>query len=86
MRKAPSASPSSKTHIMAALTFWSMVWGLAGAFLAVPLMAVILTICSKIPSLRPLTILLSSDGDIDMDEPVPAKAVPVRPRKTAKKA
>ena len=61
----------SSLVIMAALTFWTMVWGLAGAFLAVPLMAVILTICAKIPSLRPVAILLSSDGDIDMDEPVP---------------
>jgi predicted PurR-regulated permease PerM len=60
---------------MAALTFWAMVWGLAGAFLAVPLMAVILTICAKIPALRPIAIMLSSDGDLDLDEP-PARPVP----------
>ncbi len=66
----------SSLVIMAALTFWAMVWGVAGAFLAVPLMAVILTICSKIPALRPVAILLSSDGDIDMEEPASAKAGP----------
>lgn len=64
----------SSLVIMAALTFWAMVWGLAGAFLAVPLMAVILTICAKIPSLRPVAIMLSSDGDIDLDDPPPALA------------
>ncbi len=69
----------SSLVIMAALTFWAMVWGLAGAFLAVPLMAVILTICAKIPSLRPVAILLSSDGDIG-PEPVPPAAALGAPR------
>lgn len=68
----------SSLVIMAALTFWAMVWGVAGAFLAVPLMAVILTICSKIPALRPVAILLSSDGDLDAAAPAPATAPPTR--------
>ena len=54
----------SSLVIMTALTFWAMVWGVAGAFLAVPLMVVILIICSKVPALRPVAILLSGDGDI----------------------
>jgi predicted PurR-regulated permease PerM len=73
----------SSLVIMAALTFWAMVWGLAGAFLAVPLMAVILTICAKVPMLRPIAILLSSDGDID-DEPAPEP--PAKPRRARRKA
>ena len=78
----------SSLVIMAALTFWAMVWGVAGAFLAVPLMAVILTICAKIPALRPVAILLSSDGDIDDDRPRPAPAPPAAkpPARTRKKA
>lgn len=58
----------SSLVIMLSLTFWAMIWGIVGTFLAVPLMVVIMTICAKVPSLRPVAILLSSDGDIDGDE------------------
>jgi AI-2 transport protein TqsA len=58
----------SSLVIMLALTFWAMVWGIVGTFLAVPLMVVILIICSKVPMLRPVAILLSSDGDLDEEE------------------
>ena len=58
----------SSLVIMLALTFWAMVWGIVGTFLAVPLMVVILTICSKVPMLKPVAILLSSDGDLDGDD------------------
>jgi predicted PurR-regulated permease PerM len=58
----------SSLVIMLALTFWAMVWGVVGTFLAIPLMVVIMTICAKVPSLRPVAILLSSDGDLDGDE------------------
>lgn len=57
----------SSLVIMLALTFWAMVWGIVGTFLAVPLMVVILIICSKVPMLRPVAILLSSDGDLDTE-------------------
>lgn len=55
----------SSLVIMLALTFWAMIWGLIGAFLAIPIMVVILIICSEVPVLRPVAILLSNDGDID---------------------
>ena len=58
----------SSLVIMLALTFWAMVWGIVGTFLAVPLMVVILIICSKVPMLRPVAILLSSDGDLEADD------------------
>lgn len=54
--------------ILLALAFWAMVWGLAGAFLAIPLTVVILTVCAKVPALRAVAILLSRDGDPDPDE------------------
>ena len=57
----------SSLVIMLALTFWAMVWGIVGTFLAVPLMVVILIICSKVPMLRPVAILLSSDGDLEAE-------------------
>ncbi|MCB1501733.1 MAG: AI-2E family transporter [Bauldia sp.] len=64
----------SSLVIMLSLTFWAMVWGVAGTFLAVPLMVVILIICSKVPMLRPVAILLSGDGDIPVAQPPAAAA------------
>jgi len=73
----------SSLVIMLALTFWAMVWGVVGTFLAVPLMVVILIICSKIPMLRPVAILLSSDGDLDDGVPQPAPKPVRRARRKA---
>jgi predicted PurR-regulated permease PerM len=64
----------SSLVIMLALTFWAMVWGIVGTFLAVPLMVVIMIICSKVPMLRPVAILLSSDGDLEGADPREPKA------------
>jgi predicted PurR-regulated permease PerM len=50
--------------VMLALTFWSAVWGIIGAFLSVPLTVCVLIVFSHIPSLRPLAILLSKDGKL----------------------
>ncbi len=51
--------------VILALTFWSTVWGLIGAFLSVPLTVCILIIFSHIPALRPVAILMSLDGRLD---------------------
>lgn len=50
--------------VILALTFWTMVWGLIGAFLSVPLTVCILIIFSHIPALRPIAILMSLDGQL----------------------
>lgn len=47
--------------VMVALSFWSAVWGLVGAVLAVPLTSVLVLIFMEIPSLRPLAILMSQE-------------------------
>jgi len=44
--------------IFIALTFWTWVWGIAGALLAVPLLATIKLTCDRIESLRPVGIML----------------------------
>ncbi|NOD63398.1 MULTISPECIES: AI-2E family transporter [unclassified Ruegeria] len=59
--------------VILALTFWTTVWGLIGAFLSVPLTVCILIIFSHIPALRPVAILMSLDGRLGDDTP-PAKA------------
>ncbi|WP_170481967.1 AI-2E family transporter [Ruegeria arenilitoris] len=55
--------------VVLALTFWTTVWGLIGAFLSVPLTVCILIIFSHIPALRPVAILMSLDGRLGDTEP-----------------
>lgn len=45
--------------ILCALVFWALVWGVAGAFLAVPMMAALKIILSKIPPAKPLAELMA---------------------------
>ena len=45
-----------------ALAFWGLLWGLAGAFLAVPLTLVVMMICAHFPRTQWVAILLSNDG------------------------
>ncbi|MEP2027602.1 MAG: AI-2E family transporter [Paracoccaceae bacterium] len=54
--------------VMVALTFWSMMWGGIGAFIAVPLTVVIMIVCSEIPGLQPFARLLSSDGILQKEQ------------------
>jgi AI-2 transport protein TqsA len=48
--------------IIISLTFWGAVWGLPGMFLSVPLMVTFAIICSYIPALHWIAVLLSADG------------------------
>jgi len=55
--------------VIISLAFWGMLWGIVGMILAVPIMAVIVIICSQIPSTRYLAIMLSDKGNIpDLEE------------------
>ncbi|MCJ8159633.1 AI-2E family transporter [Sphingomonas sp. LaA6.9] len=47
------------------LAFWGWLWGITGAFLAVPLTLMVMMICAGFPRTRWLAILLSNDGDPD---------------------
>jgi len=47
---------------MVSVAFWGFMWGTAGAFLAVPMTVATMIVCAEFPPLRPLAILLSSDG------------------------
>jgi AI-2 transport protein TqsA len=46
--------------IILALTFWGLVWGLAGLFLAVPITAAIAIVCAHIDGLRWVTTMLAA--------------------------
>lgn len=54
--------------IILSLTFWAFVWGIVGMFLSVPIMVIVMIICSHIPVLRPVAVLLSRDGRIPESE------------------
>jgi AI-2 transport protein TqsA len=48
--------------ILASLAAWSALWGIPGAFLAVPITAVMTIVLSEFPGTRPIAVLLSRDG------------------------
>jgi predicted PurR-regulated permease PerM len=47
--------------IVVALMFWGAVWGIAGAFLAVPITAALVILCRELQHWRWVTILLSNE-------------------------
>jgi AI-2 transport protein TqsA len=56
----------STLMVILALTFWTSIWGILGAFLSVPLTVCILLIFWQVPATRPLAILMSMDGRLDI--------------------
>ncbi len=46
------------------LAFWGYLWGLTGAFLAVPLTLMVMMICAHFPRARWVAVLLSNDGRV----------------------
>lgn len=50
--------------ILVSLAVWSALWGIAGAFLAVPITACVVLVCAEFEITRPLAVLLSRDGRV----------------------
>lgn len=50
--------------ILVSLAIWSELWGIAGAFLAVPITAIVAIILSEFPGTRAVAVLLSQSGHI----------------------
>ena len=48
--------------ILVSLAVWSELWGVPGAFLAVPITAIVTIVLSEFPGTRPIAVLLSSNG------------------------
>ena len=57
----------SSLMILLALSFWGVVWGLAGMFLAVPVMVMTAIVCAQIKGLRWIAVILSTDGSLISD-------------------
>jgi len=49
--------------ILVSLAVWVALWGVAGAFLAVPIAALMMTIFSEFSGTRPVAVLLSQNGN-----------------------
>jgi AI-2 transport protein TqsA len=63
---------SMKLHpltILIALIFWGMLWGLVGAFLAVPITSMIRIACARHPLTRPVAALMAGRLDALREEP-----------------
>lgn len=58
----------SSFGIILSLAFWGAVWGIPGMFLSVPIMVMLLVVCSHVPDLRPFAILLSREGLPDTEK------------------
>lgn len=50
--------------ILLSIAVWAALWGIPGAFLAVPLTACFAMVCAEFPATRPVAVLLSSNGDV----------------------
>ena len=64
----------SSLGIIISLAFWGAVWGIPGMFLSVPIMVMMMVVCSQVPTLRPVAVLLSREGlpeeEQDLRQPV----------------
>jgi len=50
--------------ILVSLAVWSELWGVPGAFLAVPITAILTIVFSEFPGTRPIAVLLSRGGRV----------------------
>jgi predicted PurR-regulated permease PerM len=62
MGKSLNLSPLA---IFLAIFAGGAIWGIVGALIVVPMLAVSVIVLARVPSMRPVAILLSSDGDIE---------------------
>ena len=57
----------SSLMILLSLSFWGLVWGVPGMFLAVPMMVMTAIICAQFKGLRWIAVVLSVDGNLVSD-------------------
>jgi predicted PurR-regulated permease PerM len=47
--------------VLFAVFFWGMLWGVAGAFIGVPILIALAIVCARYPPARAIAVLLSAD-------------------------
>jgi len=50
--------------ILVSLAIWTELWGISGAFLAVPITAVMAIVFSRFAGTRPIAVMLSRNGEL----------------------
>ncbi len=58
--------PEYNYTVVRQFTVMTIVWGIVGMFLSVPILVLVTIVCAHIPSWRWIAILLSRDGQIGM--------------------
>ncbi len=58
----------SPVVILFNLALWGAIWGIPGMFLCVPLLIITTIVLAHFPKTRPIAILLSSDGQVNITE------------------
>jgi AI-2 transport protein TqsA len=53
--------------ILFALGLWGIIWGVVGMFLSVPITVMMIILFAHFPTTRPIAVLLSKDGHVDME-------------------
>jgi predicted PurR-regulated permease PerM len=61
-RLAGRALSLSPFMVLFAVFFWALLWGIAGAFIGVPIMIAAVTLCAQFPASRWVSMLLSGDN------------------------
>jgi AI-2 transport protein TqsA len=64
-RVAGAAVSISPFMVLFAVFFWAMIWGIAGAFIGVPILIALASLCGKHPATRGVAIALSGDTAAD---------------------
>jgi len=54
----------SPVIMLLSLSVWGTVWGIVGMFLAVPLMVVVMIVCSHVKATRGIAVLMSANGEL----------------------
>lgn len=52
----------SQFVVILSLFIWGAIWGVVGMFLAVPITSIAMIVCSNVPALRSVAIILSGSG------------------------
>lgn len=51
--------------VLLSLAIWGSLWGIAGMFLSVPIMVMLVIIFANFERTKPIAVLLSADGDVE---------------------
>jgi AI-2 transport protein TqsA len=70
-RVAGAAVSVSPFMVLFAVFFWGMLWGIAGAFIGVPILISLVGLCAKNPATRGIAIALSPGGEAADDRASP---------------